>query len=763
MRYLDVKSALKQLLFVAMGICFLFSSLPGQQVIYVSTEGNDDWSGRLAEPAAEGKDGPLASLEAAKMKVRDLRNENGDQAYEVQIRGGLYWQTETVVFSAADSGTQTNPVVYKAFPGEQPIFSGGIPVTQWKPCTIDPVGTSAAAAGNLYYVDLPRESEKWKIKSLYDADGLMKRAISEELMPPNKERESDFNTQGKTVWKKLLSNDDPIKPFDRNIYFQNQDLRAWENIEDIEVVLRNHRWAFNLLPLASIDVESKTAVLAVDPTYQPSHKRAFWIENAIDHLDEPGEWVFNSQLRRIYLWPEKTKEGRGVVAPLLQEFIRVEGVEDQNVAQWIRFEGLEFRHGQRDTFEPGDKGLQHDWEAFDKGNAILRFRHAENCVVDRCKFRHSSGTGIRLDLHCQKITVSSNLLEHLGSNGIVLSGYGPGTKDENKFNTITDNYIHHIGELYWHASGIFVTQSGHNTITHNTLEDLPYNGIVVSGCRPHEFYIHKRIPFRRAWVSSIRSQECEPFIKNALTQKKRSKIDHFLPLLHARENDISMNEVARTLLKLGDGNAVYFSAMGENNRLERNYLHDNYHVAGTVRLDDDPSYTIIRENVITNSERGIGIKGPCELRNNFVIDVPMFLRGDVRLKFSGVDLREKVECSHNIFFPPEMTEETRGYYVHGRGIKDLPFHDKLPRLENSIYFSNNPDKPFVPDAKLGDDLMSSQAVVPGVDEVKLLYADPMFDEEAMKQKIFRFLPGSPAEKLGIKPIDLSEVGSSLAR
>ena len=107
-------------------------------------------------------------------------------------------------------------------------------------------------------------------------------------MPPNKERESDFNTQGKTVWKKLLSNDDPIKPFDRNIYFQNQDLRAWENIEDIEVVLRNHRWAFNLLPLASIDVESKTAVLAVDPTYQPSHKRAFWIENAIDHLDEPG-------------------------------------------------------------------------------------------------------------------------------------------------------------------------------------------------------------------------------------------------------------------------------------------------------------------------------------------------------------------------------------------------------------------------------------------------------------------------------------------
>jgi hypothetical protein len=38
----------------------------------------------------------------------------------------------------------------------------------------------------------------------------------------------------------------------------------------------------------------------------------------------------------------------------------------------------------------------------------------------------------------------------------------------------------------------------------------------------------------------------------------------------------------------------------------------------------------------------------------------------------------------------------------------------------------------------------------------------MFDEEAMKEKIFRFKPGSPAEKLGIKPIDLSNVGSTLA-
>ena len=64
---------------------------------------------------------------------------------------------------------------------------------------------------------------------------------------------------------------------------------------------------------------------------------------------------------------------------------------------------------------------------------------------------------------------------------------------------------------------------------------------------------------------------------------------------------------------------------------------------------------------------------------------------------------------------------------------------------------------------MGTDLMTSEAVTPGEDDIKLLYADPRFDVEAMKRKIFRFRPGSPAEKLGIEPIDLSNVGSSLVR
>ena len=62
----------------------------------------------------------------------------------------------------------------------------------------------------------------------------------------------------------------------------------------------------------------------------------------------------------------------------------------------------------------------------------------------------------------------------------------------------------------------------------------------------------------------------------------------------------------------------------------------------------------------------------------------------------------------------------------------------------------------------GNDLYTGKPVTEGKKSVKLLYADPMFDQDAMKKGLFQFEEGSPATKLGIKPIDLREVGSSLA-
>lgn len=706
-------------------------------------------------------DGPITTLEAARLRVLELKQQQPGQAIEVLIKGGVYPLRETVVFGLEDSGSAEAPVVYKAFPGETPVFTGGVPITGWKKLSSDPKGVAKEARGKLWVAEIPKNvGEPWRVRSLYDGDALLPRSKSGSLYYADIEKENDFNRQGKKLTSLLEYEGEPVAPFDRKVYYRDDDIKDWPNPSDIELILKDRPWLANVISLERIDTEKKIAHLAVDPTYQPMNPRnRYWVENAIEYLDEPGEWVVNTQEGLIYMWPKKDLADMNVIAPYLQEFIRVEGSEDGPFVSHLRFEGLTFTHGVRDTLLEGDKGLQHDWEMYDKANAVIRFRFAEDCEVASCVIKSSSGTGIRLDLHCQRIKITSNHLHHLGGGGVVLSGYGPGTKDVSKNNIVHDNYIHHIGQLLLHSAAIFIAQSGNNEITHNTIQDVPYNGIVVSGCRPHEFYLVNRIPFRRAWVSSIRFDECEPYIKAGLAAKYQNRLEHFLPLLHARENRIRMNDISRTLLELHDGNAIYFSAMGEDNLVERNYLHQNYDTAGAIRLDDNPSFTIIRENVISESERGLGLKGPADVINNFIF-TETFLRGRTLPGWLGGT--KQALPQHNIFMPPASSKSSSGLYLTDDRATERPFYENLPKMENSIYFTENTSQPYVPKTALGNDLFTGEPVALGKDSVKLLYADPMFDEAAMKEGLYRFKPGSPAEKLGIKPIDLRKVGSSLA-
>ena len=102
--------------------------------LYVSTVGNDTWSGRLGEPNADGTDGPLASVQKARDIIRETKAATGGltKPVTVMLRGGVYPQTEPIVFTAADSGTKECPVTYQAYPGEKPVISGGDVIRGWQ-------------------------------------------------------------------------------------------------------------------------------------------------------------------------------------------------------------------------------------------------------------------------------------------------------------------------------------------------------------------------------------------------------------------------------------------------------------------------------------------------------------------------------------------------------------------------------------------------------------------------------------------------------
>ena len=81
---------------------------------YVATDGNDAWSGRLAEPNAPGTDGPLATLKGARGAVRKARGGAAGAGAVAMIRGGTFRLTETFELTEADSGTAEQPMHYAA-------------------------------------------------------------------------------------------------------------------------------------------------------------------------------------------------------------------------------------------------------------------------------------------------------------------------------------------------------------------------------------------------------------------------------------------------------------------------------------------------------------------------------------------------------------------------------------------------------------------------------------------------------------------------
>ena len=79
--------------------------------------------GRLAQPLR-------TSRSARDARARDDRRD--DVGHHACIcAGGTYPQTSTLTFSNADSGKNGFYVKYLAYPGEQPLITGGQPITGW--------------------------------------------------------------------------------------------------------------------------------------------------------------------------------------------------------------------------------------------------------------------------------------------------------------------------------------------------------------------------------------------------------------------------------------------------------------------------------------------------------------------------------------------------------------------------------------------------------------------------------------------------------
>ena len=292
---------------------------------------------------------------------------------------------------------------------------------------------------------------------------------------------------------------------------------------------------------------------------------------------EEGNWYVNTRENRIYLF--SSEKPSNINVPTLVEYIRVKGEkkpdgEDNSLVQNLHFEGLVFTNGKRYTWQGGP--IKDRRAYYDVPNSLLKFQNTANCSVTACSFENSGANGIMFEQSSQNNVVKRNSIRRIGGEGIHITGY-QFNKDSSFGNLVENNHIHHIGEAYWGAPAIVISQSSKNRVANNLVHHTPYNAIRLNGT-----------------ISS--------------------------------DNAIEYNEIYRAIDILGDGNAFYVIVGGENNRFQYNYVHDISNTFSSAGLRTDgvgsSQNVIFKGNIIQNTYRGgLVLKGKGhKIFNNIFID-----------------------------------------------------------------------------------------------------------------------------------------------
>ncbi|MDR3792827.1 MAG: right-handed parallel beta-helix repeat-containing protein [Terracidiphilus sp.] len=415
------------------------------KTLYVSTEGKSGWSGRLPAPNVDATDGPLPSLAAARDMLRVLRKENHRESYDVVVRGGTYYLTETLIYEPEDSGSPAAPIVYRAYPGERPVISGGQAITGWHKGD-DGIWTAdyTAPTSQLFVNGNRLERTRSPRNGYLRIEGAS-----------SKEDEFVLHYGG-----------DDIKP-------------EWAKSGAEVVVLL--AWTEMRRPIIAVNPDRHTAVLggASRPSTHEDAAR-YWIENVPGALKDEGEWQQDMQHGTISYKPHKGEnvQTSEVVAPHLSQLVFLDGKpESGELVHDIQFRGLSFQHTSW-TLPPNgfaDSQAAHVADSAFKASGTIRIE------ISGCTFSSMGGYALHIQKGSRENTVDSNNFYDLGGGGIRIGEERISDKEEGqtKANIITNNEIHDVGLIYPSAVGIWVGQSSGNVLSHNHIHNIPYSGISV--------------------------------------------------------------------------------------------------------------------------------------------------------------------------------------------------------------------------------------------------------------------------------------------
>ncbi len=642
-------------------------------VFYVSRAGNDAWSGKLAEPNAAGTDGPFATLARSRDAIRAMQPLR--KPVTVHVRGGVYTLSTPLVFLPQDSGTPKAPITYAAYAGEKVTLSGGRAITGWKKAATREDGLEVWTA------QVPGVQEgEWYFHQLFVDGQRRQRARS-----PNV---GFYHADG------IFMAGNPAR-----FKFHPGDIHAdWAEQGDVEVV-GLEKWAEFRLQVKAVDADTNTATLSgARQGYGDDKNARYWVENAADALDAPGEWYLDRKTGTVSYIPLPAEDVglAQFVAPVLPQLIRLEGKAESNqLVHDIEFRGFTFAHTDWSLPPTGYA----DEQAASDIPAAIELVGARHCRFEQCNFVHLGQYALEIHKGSQDDQVVDGEMTDLCAGGVKIGDMEIPKSDAQATTGIevSNNSIHDIGIVYLAAVGVWIGQSSGNTVAHNDIGDTYYTGISLG------------------WTWGYGPSA-------------------------AHDNKIEYNHIyniGRGILS--DMGCIYSLGIQPGTVERYNLCHNvsRFEYGGWGIYTDEGSSQILIENNIVYNTQDPGFHQHYG-RENILRNNIFALGQRAQIRRSRREDHQSFSFEHNIVYWKE------GTLLDPDGKWDDEF-----LFDYNLYYQTDGQPIQFGQQSMAEWQKSGQ-------DVHSLVADPLFVDP--EHGDFTLKPGSPAAKIGFESIDMSQVG-----
>ena len=481
-------------------ICILCSHWLLAGEIWISPKGSDFNDGTCQSPKA--------TLTSALRQAREWRRTEDNRiqgGITIYMEGGTYAFYEPVFIRPEDSGTKESPTIIRSVGDEKVILSGGISIKGWK------------KQGKVWVADVPVfNGRPLDFRQLWVNGKKAVRARDvEDFEKMN--RICSVDEKNEILYVPAVSI--------RRLIDNKGNLKA----KYAEMVL-HQMWCVANLRIRSVEVQGDSAAIRF---HQPEsriqfehlwprpmvttdgHNSAFYLTNARELQDVPGEWYHDMDARKVYYYPregEKMQEAE-VIVPAVETLVRVEGTLDRPVCH-IRFEKITFSY--TTWMRPSEKGhvplqagmyltdgyridpkMQRNYLNHPLDNqgwlgrpaAAVRVVAAKQIDFERCRFEHLGSTGLDYEEAVQGGVVRGCLFHDIAGNGLLVGSFSPAAHethlpydpaDRREVCTqqqINNCYFTEIGNEDWGCLAIAAGYVGDVNIEHNEISEVPYSGI----------------------------------------------------------------------------------------------------------------------------------------------------------------------------------------------------------------------------------------------------------------------------------------------